>query len=354
MTTNLPSVYRFFDRNSFQAKTKMSELKMSTESAALLKQVRKRIREMFIAAMKGNIFAKDKDSFDKFKNLHADAREWFTLAYDKAIPKNIVSKLEMYELCLCEIEKKWWPEEKEDDNGKLIQKNMENMMVMVKKDVQEPIQERKSLASCTHDDKIQLRIYDALSRFPKIKSENDLKGLKKAVKTTEQICSALSKIPTIGPNLFPYLRKRISEACYPKLELEIVTKALSMSDILTQFINQRLYSEHFAITQPSVQVPQSAIVNLNALNFTRYSMKCQFCRGDHYSCYCTKEFSDQEKLYLMIKKCLCWRCLRPNHRSEDCQNCPEILCLFCQGMHRTDLHRVWLFKTNLNIFLNLS
>lgn len=59
--------------------TKTSEVKMSVEIAALLKLGRRGIREMFFDATNENILAKDKDSFEKFKNLHEDAPLLFNI-----------------------------------------------------------------------------------------------------------------------------------------------------------------------------------------------------------------------------------------------------------------------------------
>ena len=73
---------------------------------------------------------------------------------------------------------------------------------------------------------------------------------------------------------------------------------------------------------------------------------CFLCKENHPTRFC-KELSkknDDEKRKFVMRKRLCWRCLRGKHHFRDCKS--NFLCSTCKGKHALVLHGITMIVNN--------
>ena len=82
-----------------------------------------------------------------------------------------------------------------------------------------------------------------------------------------------------------------------------------------------------------------AKVNLNVTDKSQRPLKCFYCNEAHHlnECSAIMKKPEQDRKDFIMKKGLCFGCLRSGHRSKDCKR--RITCRICKNLHPTILHR---------------
>ena len=78
--------------------------------------------------------------------------------------------------------------------------------------------------------------------------------------------------------------------------------------------------------------------SLFASNSSNSKIKCVYCKGTHYSASCDKVVDVKDRMEALKRERLCFKCLRPNHISRECQNRN---CRNCNKEHHQSIcHKV--------------
>ena len=127
--------------------------------------------------------------------------------------------------------------------------------------------------------------------------------------------------------------------CFKDL-VDIVTKEASI-------LSNPLYGKHLIQSQPkktekkgnSSSKTVSARVNANVADHTQKTLKCYFCNEPHHlnDCKALMNKPENERRDFVMKKGLCFGCLRSGHAVKECRR--KLSCKTCKGLHPTLFHR---------------
>ncbi|OTF70466.1 hypothetical protein BLA29_000942, partial [Euroglyphus maynei] len=173
--------------------------------------------------------------------------------------------------------------------------------------------------------RIKAEIRKMLQKLPKV-NKNDLQSVNLAFMKMRKIFHFAHQTKMDDEFINYYMKKEMAKCWFGEIQ-RLFSSTASCEDML------KIFEEDFnGLRELDIgRTTSNSATNLYHVNRSSTNFICLICNGGHKTIYCNANLTNSEKERIARNKRLCFRCLRPNHTTNECQS--RYICRICSQPH---------------------